>query len=182
MKKLFIVSGLCLLLAGCSIFPKPQTPQVNYFSIGVPSKQLVKKRIVKVQTVNSLIGYTTAMRFKTTAGKVEVDQFNRWISSPATQIQRYLTIAMAPEMSGVAPREILTIATQLLTFENNLSHEFVILTLLVTVKEKNKVKYEQLFTEKINVSGANAAAYANAMSIAMNKIAVKVAAKINSLK
>jgi ABC-type uncharacterized transport system auxiliary subunit len=182
MKKLFIVSGLCLLVAGCSIFPKPQTPQVNYFSIGVPSEQMVEKRLVKVQTVSSLIGYATTMRFKTAAGKVEVDQFNRWITSPATQIQRYLTIAMAPEVSGGAPKAILTMATQLLTFENNLSHKSVTLTLLVTVKEKNKVKYEQLFTEKVNVSGANATAYANAMSMAMNKITVKIAAKINSLK
>ena len=179
MKKLFILSGFCLLLVGCSIFPKPQTPQLNYFSIGVPKRQMVKIGRVKVQSVSSLTADDAKMHFKTSTGKIEVDQFNRWISSPVNQIQRYLTIAMAPKANSKRP---LTLETQLLTFENNLSNKSVTLTLLITVKENREVKFEQLFTENIKVNGVNATAYANAMSIAMNKISVRIATKIDSLK
>ena len=182
MKKLFILSGFCLLVAGCSIFPKPQTPQVNYFSLGVPDEQMVKQRLVKVQMVDALTGYTTAMCFKTDAGKVEIDQFNRWITSPATQIQRYLTVAMATQMSASGRQTALIMTTKLLTFDCNLNHKTANLTLLVTVKEHDKVKYKQLFTEKVDVTGNTATAYASAMSMAMNKIAVEIATNINSLK
>jgi ABC-type uncharacterized transport system auxiliary subunit len=179
MKKLSILSGLCLLLFGCSIFPKPQSPQLNYFSIGIPQQQMVKVRLVKVQSVSSLTGNDVKMHFKTSTGKIEVDPFNRWISSPVNQIQRYLTIAMAPKAASSNP---LTLETKLLTFENNLTTKAVTLTLLVTVKEQREVKFEQLFTETVQVNGVNATAYANAMSRAMNNISARIAEKINSLK
>lgn len=182
MKKLFIVLGLCLLVAGCSIFPKPQPPQINYFSIGVPNQPMIKKRLVKVQVVNSLTGYHKAIYFKTGTGKLKIDQFNRWIAAPATQVQRYLTVAMATKMSASDSRAPLIMTTQLLTFDCNLIRKTANLTLLVTIKEKSKVQYKQMFIEKVYVDGNTATAYANAMSRAMHNIAVKLAEKINKLK
>lgn len=182
MKKLFILSGLCLLVAGCSIFPKPQTPQINYFSIGTPSEQLVEQRLVAVQPVSSLTGDAPQMRFKTVAEKVEVDQFNRWITAPTIQVQRYLTIAMAAKSDSGIKQQALTLFSKLLIFECDLNSKSVTLTLLVTVKEGNRIKIEQLFSEKVIVTDNTATAYAVAMNMAMDKIAIAVAAKINALK
>lgn len=182
MKKLFILSGLCLLVAGCSIFPKPQTPQVNYFSIGTPNEQMVEQRLVKVQPVNSLIFYMPQMCFKTVAGKFDVDQFNRWITSPTIQVQRYLTIAMAAKSNSDIKRNPLILSSKLLTFECNLNSKSVTLTLLVTLKAGNRIKMEKLFSENVTVAGNTATAYAVAMNTAMDKIAIDIAGKINTLK
>ena len=182
MKKLFILSGLCLLVAGCSIFPKPQTPPVNHFSMGKPNGQLVEQRLVTVQPVISLTGYSSQMLFKAVEGKVEVDQFNRWITPPTTQVQRYLTIAMAAKSNSDIKQHTLILSSKLLTFECDLSSKSVNLTLLVTVKAKNRIKIEQLFSEKVSVADNTATGYAVAMNKAMDKIAIDIASKINALK
>jgi ABC-type uncharacterized transport system auxiliary subunit len=180
-KTLFILSGLSLLAAGCSVFPKPNAPAINYYSIGTPAKQLVVGKTVRVQSVSSLSNHRSQMTFSTEPELVKIDQFNRWVSSPSILVQRYLMIALAPTETGSA-EPLLNLSGKLLTFENNLTAGTTTIGLLVTVRQGKTVKSEKLYSATVKVSDKTASGFAKSMSQAMAKVTAELAAEINKIR
>lgn len=166
MKKLFFAL-LAVFLAGCSIFPKPDTTAVTFFDIQPPQTITSSGTAPKVMvlTFHSESTYGSRMVFKMNDHQIKFDEFNRWAASPDEMVRTMLTAYLSGNKEQNGPPE-LSIEGDVLKFYCDLPNKNVNITIAVTVREypSQKIIWCEVFSRNVKIEQDTAGNFAAAAS------------------
>ena len=186
-KKNFIVSilfvfllGLILCMtSGCSIFSSQSARKINYFDIGFPdsSNSVVLEKPVVVNNFVSSSPYYTRMVFRTSEKYQEVDDYNRWSSSPDQMLKRYFILALESKNIEKINKgnEYLELDATILSLEADIQEKTVtlILKIDITYGKNENIEYSELINIQEPLNAVSANQFAEALGIAVGKAVKK---------
>ncbi|MHB9138199.1 MAG: ABC-type transport auxiliary lipoprotein family protein [Victivallaceae bacterium] len=184
MKRLLL--GLsAVFLAGCSIFPKPDTTAVNFFDIQ-PAQNITSQGSVPqimVLTFQSESTYGSRMVFKTNDHQVKFDEFNRWAAPPDEMVRNLLTAYLSGSKEQTGPPS-LSIEGDVLKFYCDLPNKNVNITIAVTVREypSQKIAWCEVFSRSVKIEQETAGDFASAASKGIVEIAEAIKNRLASAK
>jgi uncharacterized lipoprotein YmbA len=184
MKRLLL--GLsAVFLAGCSIFPKPDTTAVNFFDIQ-PTQNIASQGPppkVMVLTFQSESTYGSRMVFKTSDHQMKFDEFNRWAAPPDEMVKNLLTAYLSGSKEQAGP-PTLSIEGDVLKFYCDLPNKNVNITIAVIVREypSQKIVWSEVFSRNVKIEQETAGDFAAAASKGTVEIAEAVKNRLATSK
>lgn len=158
---------LTVFLAGCSIFPKSDGTEVNYFDIqpAGATAQAAAATKVMVLPFQSESAYGVRMVFKVNEHQVKFDEFNRW-AAPPDEMARALLAAYLSGNSEQSGSPDLTIEGDILKFCCDLPDKTVTVSIAVTVRKypSQRIAWREVFTRNVKIEHETAGAFAAAAS------------------
>lgn len=188
--KLFILLSISSLLfcAGCSIFPKNPDIPVTYFDIGAPKETDSIKNLpqVNVLSVKTIDPYNERMVFRTSETLIEIDEYNRWASSPDEMIQKYFILAFDQNNLNKLQLKkdgMLQINVQILCLESDLTKNTVKVSMTVEIRNftDNNLVYTGIMTEEQKVDKVTAEKFAETVKMLVDRMLIRLSQNINSL-
>lgn len=192
-KALILLSASILILSsGCSIFPKNPNVPVTYFDIGAPGEieSLKKAPQVDIQDVKTMDPYNERMVFRASETHIEIDEYNRWASSPNEMIKKYFILALNQnDLNKVQLQgnERLKLYVQILCLELDLNKKSVKMTLFVQIRKSfgGDVIYSEVLSENESVNNVTAENFAGSVKTLIDKMLISLGssfAQINKNK
>jgi uncharacterized lipoprotein YmbA len=184
MKRL-LLGLLPVLLAGCSIFPKPDTTAVNFFDIQPPqnitSSGTAPKAIVLTFQAESTYG--SRMVFKINDHQMKFDEFNRWAAPPDEMVRNLLTAYLSDKKEQTGPPSS-SIEGNVLKFYCDLPSKNVNITIAVTVREypSQKIAWCEVFSRNVKIKQETASDFAAAASKGTVEIAEAIRNRLATSK
>ena len=184
----FLSISALLLCAGCSIFPKNQDIPVTYFDIGTPGQMKALKKVpqVSIQDVRTMEPYNERMVFRTSETLIEIDEYNRWASSPEEMIKKYFILAFNQnDLNKLQLKKdgILQINAQILCLESDLTKNTVKVSMSVEIRNftDTNLVYSGIMTEEQNVDNITAQKFSETVKILVDKMLIILSQNINAL-
>ncbi|MEI6056326.1 MAG: hypothetical protein WCR55_09750 [Lentisphaerota bacterium] len=181
----FISLSLLLLCAGCSIFPKNENIPVTYFDIGAPGEieGLKQSPQVDIQDVKTMDPYNERMVFRVSETHIEIDEYNRWASSPDEMIRKYFVIAFNQnDLNKVKLQgdNRLELYVQILCLESDLTKKTVKVTLAVQIKKSldGNVVYSEILSEQQSVDNVTAEKFAETVKNLIDKMLISLSSNL----
>lgn len=170
MKKILLIYLTPVVLCGCSIF---NSQQVYYFKITEPLPvHGIANTQINVLPFTTAGLYDTKMVFIKDKNIVYFDQYNRWSEQPANLLTQYFSQCFASDNINSHLYNF-NIEGQILRFEGNLDTRTALLVLHFNIYDRNtgKVVIRKTYTETTNLKKITASAFAEAISIATERVA-----------
>ena len=181
----FIFALLTVLLAGCSIFPKPEGTAVNYFYIQPPpmiaqTGTAPKIMILPFQAEST---YGSRMVFKVNEHQVKFDEFNRWAAPPDEMVRALLSTYFSGNKEQGGQPEF-TIEGDILKFCCDLPDKTVTVTIAVICREypSQRIAWREVFTRNVKIEQETAGAFAAAASRGTVEIAEAIRGRLTAAK
>jgi hypothetical protein len=128
-------------------------------------------------------GYNqTEMVFTTAPEKVDIDDFNHWITPPTELIYNYLILALLPTNPKYQHLAPVKLSAELISFECNLNKKTTTVAIFVKLYQNDKLKSERLYNVTLDVPTKTASAYAITMNNSIAKITQQIVLEINNIK
>lgn len=169
------------MLAGCSIFPRPDGPAVNYFDIRPGTPPATSAVTAKVMALPFQAGgiYGSRMVFKLHANQVKLDEFNRWVAPPDEMVRLILTAGFGGK-PGQAGAPELTLEGEILDFSCNLTDKTVTVAIAIICREypSQQIAWREVFVRHVRIEHETAGDFAAAAAKGVMEIAEAVAARL----
>ena len=192
MKKYFVHKTACFaailamasILSSCSFFQRNEYEAVHLYDVGLSS--MVSRYAVEVRPFASDTAARYKMLFRTSDSELKTDEYNRWTLPPAQMITKYLRSAFAVDR---APGEDcdgsrFIINGNILAFEADLktSKARLYVSYDISMPENAGFKpYVSSLNLEIPLESHTASAFAEAMSIASERLAEVLLEDMNAL-
>ena len=162
-----------LLLCGCSFMQREPYRTTSYFEIVPTQSEMHPETGVSDLSVSSSMQFSDRMLFRVGAGRMEFDEYNRWIATPEVLLRRYLEISLAPTASSKASAQIKILRFDLDKTDNTANCEILLMI------SKDNISLDSVrLGSTVKAKGETATDFVDAMHSAMAEIAAKIAAEL----
>lgn len=185
--KLFILVSLfsSFLISGCSIFPKNEDIPVTYFDIGSPGQTDSRKSAPQadVMDVKTMDPYNERMVFRASETHVEIDEYNRWASSPDEMIKKYFILAFNQNDRNklqLQGSDRLELYVKILCLESDLTKKTVKVILAVEAKKTldGNVVYSEILSGEESVDNVSAEKFAVTVKSLIDKMLISLSSSL----
>jgi uncharacterized lipoprotein YmbA len=127
-------------LTGCSLIGENKFKQVNYYDLGTPVNRSLPNVTVQFTNFRALEAAKYKMVYHTDQSRVLIDDYNKWIQTPAFMLNRNLQFAFCqPPGSLPAPTDhIYLISGTLFTFKIDLEKSQTVLGVSYVIQQRGK--------------------------------------------
>jgi uncharacterized lipoprotein YmbA len=174
--------AVIIYTGGCLLSSPSYTP-VKYYSLQTSPQSLPSDTIIKIKNISTIGVNGTKMVFKTDRCRILVDEYHRWLNTPATMI----TTALQSSFSSTEEKLRLNAAEYTVTgtifeFIADVDSKTTILGITYRIKSKTGILLNDAVTFTIPMAKVEPDNYATAMSKAVDKLAERISKAITAIK
>lgn len=179
-----------IVITSCSIFPEvqPNIP-VSYFDIGTPCKivEIDKPIKIDIQGVKTTDPYNERMVFRASDTHIQIDDYNRWASTPNEMFRKYFIFAFNQadlNTFQVQDDNRLELYMTIMELEADLKTKEVRLAIFVELKQalSGNQLYTELMRDNAKVDNLSAENFAFTVKILTDKMINSLTKILHDLK
>ena len=176
--RLFLLPAVCMLFCGCALLSDPEQTETRYFDLKCP-EQIVSMPI-DVREFTSMSGERFRMFVRKNETSIHSSEFHKWIQTPGSLVTKYLRLAYRENAADKAqPEHPVQLRGEVLLFETHGGCAELGVRYLLKLNERILGR-TVLLKEKMEKTGPEA--FADAMSRAVRRFALQIAAEAKALQ
>ena len=169
MRNIFACLLFSLVICGCGILSREPYRGVNYYDFDCKAEKQYGISI-NVSEVTADRPYSDKMVFRISGNRIEIDELNRWASSPSELVKKYLTLSF-DNRSSAKPSDY-AMKAEIMQLEADLNKSSVNLMIQISVRsaQTDKVVLQKVYRQEIPLVKVTGENFARGVESGLGKI------------